>query len=102
MKRSPHVQKMLMQAKKHEGANILPLPGEIWTEVMQDETGDVLLAIERNMTTTLRRQETIYHLEMYHNTSMPLAPKYLRAWRGWMYIMFKLMRTRFYLDMTEE
>lgn len=93
---------MLRQVEEHKEANILPLPGEKWIQVMQDERGDVLLAIERNMTTKLRRQKTIYHLEILQHTMMPLAPTYLRAWKGWTYLTFKLMRKRFYLDMTEE
>ena len=99
--RPKHVEQMLRQFEEHKEANILPLPGERWIQVMQDETGDVLLAIERNMTTTLLRQKTIYHLELLQHAMMPLAPTYLKAWRGWTYLAFKLMRRTFFLDMME-
>ena len=81
-------------------ANILPLPGEKWEKLKtQCRDGRPLMRIER-ADTTIHRIRVIYALEIACTLNLPWSPKLLTALRGWAYLAFKMLRVKFFYDMT--
>ena len=61
--------------------------------------GRPMMKIER-ADTMLHRARVIYALETACMLNLPWSPKLLQALRGWAYLAFKMLRVKFFYDMT--
>ena len=89
----------LEESTKHcNGANLYPLPREVWRTEAHENGRDAVLIVEYPDNTFLRTMNSIYYLKSFTLAHPPFAPRLLRALKSWCFLAFMVLRAKMSCD----